>query len=185
MASSTTPIVVTSPVGCLRFSVSQAVSSRLCPGTCVVPSRSVSSDMDTLTPLLELYVWLRERRQWDSDSSSHTSNYFSTVHRRQRYKATDKLRFLNIILLAHCNVTGIYKLSTVHLERCCKAKSKKLVENIELDESIKQSEQITDLDNMTISGNDRTENLSGDVIPAQHSYSKKKKIKVEKKDVEI
>ncbi|MQM23881.1 hypothetical protein Taro_056951 [Colocasia esculenta] len=60
--------MVTSPVGCPRFSVSQAVSSGLCPGTCVVPSRSVSSDLDTLTPLLELYVRLRERRQWDSDS---------------------------------------------------------------------------------------------------------------------
>ncbi|MQL87432.1 hypothetical protein Taro_019972 [Colocasia esculenta] len=29
----------------------EAVSSGLCPGTCVVPSRSVSSDLDTLTPL--------------------------------------------------------------------------------------------------------------------------------------
>ncbi|MQM17886.1 hypothetical protein Taro_050866 [Colocasia esculenta] len=45
-----TPTVVTSPVGCPRFFVSQAVSSGLCPGTCVVPSRSVSSDLDTLTP---------------------------------------------------------------------------------------------------------------------------------------
>ncbi|MQL89696.1 hypothetical protein Taro_022274, partial [Colocasia esculenta] len=63
----TTSTAVTSPVGCPRFSVSQAVSSGLCPGTCVVPSRSVSSDLDTLTPLLELYVRLRERRQWDSD----------------------------------------------------------------------------------------------------------------------
>ncbi|MQL83565.1 hypothetical protein Taro_016072 [Colocasia esculenta] len=61
-----TPTVVTSPVGCPRFSVSQAVSSGLCPGTCVVLSRSVSSDLDTLTPLLELYVRQRERRQWDS-----------------------------------------------------------------------------------------------------------------------
>ncbi|MQL89478.1 hypothetical protein Taro_022058, partial [Colocasia esculenta] len=43
------------------------VSSGLCLGTCAVPSRSVSSDLDTLTPLLELYVHLRERRQWDSD----------------------------------------------------------------------------------------------------------------------
>ncbi|MQM01808.1 hypothetical protein Taro_034566 [Colocasia esculenta] len=33
------PTVVTSPVGCPRFFVSQAVSSGLCPGTCVVPSR--------------------------------------------------------------------------------------------------------------------------------------------------
>ncbi|MQM10828.1 hypothetical protein Taro_043726, partial [Colocasia esculenta] len=63
----TTPTVVTSPVGCPRFFVSQAVSSGLCSSTCVVPSRSVSSDLDTLTPLLELYVRLRERRQWDSD----------------------------------------------------------------------------------------------------------------------
>ncbi|MQL77295.1 hypothetical protein Taro_009702, partial [Colocasia esculenta] len=43
--------------------MSQAVSSGLCPGTCVVSSRSVSSDLDTLTPVFELYVWLRERRQ--------------------------------------------------------------------------------------------------------------------------
>ncbi|MQL93467.1 hypothetical protein Taro_026115, partial [Colocasia esculenta] len=64
----TTPTVVTSPVGCPRFFVSQAVSSGLCPGTCVVPSRSVSSDLDTLTPVFELYVRLRERRQWDSDT---------------------------------------------------------------------------------------------------------------------
>ncbi|MQL97941.1 hypothetical protein Taro_030645 [Colocasia esculenta] len=64
VASSTTPTVVTSPVGCPRFFVSQVVSSGLCPGTCVVPSRSVSSDLDTLTPVLELYVRLRERRQW-------------------------------------------------------------------------------------------------------------------------
>ena len=68
VASSTTPTVVTSPVGCPRFFVSQAVSSGLCPGTCVVPSRSVSSDLDTLTPVFELYVRLRERRQWDSDT---------------------------------------------------------------------------------------------------------------------
>ncbi|MQL77602.1 hypothetical protein Taro_010011 [Colocasia esculenta] len=33
-----TPTVVTSPVGCPRFFVSQAVSSGVCPGTCVVPS---------------------------------------------------------------------------------------------------------------------------------------------------
>ncbi|MQL94843.1 hypothetical protein Taro_027500 [Colocasia esculenta] len=49
-------------VGCPKFSVSQAVSSGLCPGTCAVPSRSVSSDLDTLTPYFELYVRLRERR---------------------------------------------------------------------------------------------------------------------------
>ncbi|MQL80339.1 hypothetical protein Taro_012793 [Colocasia esculenta] len=61
------PTVVTSPVGCPRFFVSQAVRSGLCPGTCVVLSRSVSSDLDTLTPVFELYVQLRERRQWDSD----------------------------------------------------------------------------------------------------------------------
>ncbi|MQM21472.1 hypothetical protein Taro_054513 [Colocasia esculenta] len=63
MASSTTPTVVISPVGCPWFFVSQAVRSGLCPGTCVVPSRSVSSDLDTLTLVLELYVRLRERRQ--------------------------------------------------------------------------------------------------------------------------
>ncbi|MQL97617.1 hypothetical protein Taro_030315 [Colocasia esculenta] len=52
------PTVVTSPVGCPRFFVSQAVSSGLCPGTCVVPSRSVSSDLDTLTP--KFLEWLIE-----------------------------------------------------------------------------------------------------------------------------
>ncbi|MQL93397.1 hypothetical protein Taro_026041 [Colocasia esculenta] len=36
---------------------------RVCPNTCLVPSRSVSSDLDTLTPVFELYVRLRERRQ--------------------------------------------------------------------------------------------------------------------------
>ncbi|MQM17148.1 hypothetical protein Taro_050117 [Colocasia esculenta] len=70
------PIVVTSPVGCPRFSVSQAVSSGLCPSTCVVPSRSVSSDLDTLTPVFELYVRLRERRHWDSDSSVRARRTF-------------------------------------------------------------------------------------------------------------
>ncbi|MQL97758.1 hypothetical protein Taro_030456, partial [Colocasia esculenta] len=57
-------------VGYPRFFVSQAcvfVVLRVCPGTCVVPSRSVSSVLDTLTPVFELYVRLRERRQWDSD----------------------------------------------------------------------------------------------------------------------
>ncbi|MQL99520.1 hypothetical protein Taro_032246, partial [Colocasia esculenta] len=48
--------------------VQQVVSSGLCPGTCVVPSRSVSSDLDTLTLVFELYVRLRERRQWDNDT---------------------------------------------------------------------------------------------------------------------
>ncbi|MQM06135.1 hypothetical protein Taro_038954, partial [Colocasia esculenta] len=33
-----------------------------------IPSRSVSSDLDTLTPVFELYVRLRERRQWVSDT---------------------------------------------------------------------------------------------------------------------
>ncbi|MQM08419.1 hypothetical protein Taro_041274 [Colocasia esculenta] len=66
------PTVVTSPVGCSRFFVSQAISSGFSPGTCVVPSRSVSSDLDTLTPVFELYVRLRERRQWDSDTSRLT-----------------------------------------------------------------------------------------------------------------
>ncbi|MQL70718.1 hypothetical protein Taro_003036 [Colocasia esculenta] len=55
-------------VGCPRFFVSQAVSSGICPGTCVVPSTSVSSDLDTLTLVFELHVRLRERRQWDSDT---------------------------------------------------------------------------------------------------------------------
>ncbi|MQM03965.1 hypothetical protein Taro_036755 [Colocasia esculenta] len=32
------PIVVTSPVGCPRFSMSQAVNSGLCPGTCAISS---------------------------------------------------------------------------------------------------------------------------------------------------
>ncbi|MQL83588.1 hypothetical protein Taro_016087, partial [Colocasia esculenta] len=54
----TTPTVVTSLVGCPRFFVSQAVSSGLCPGTCVVPSRSVSSDLDTLTPSLVARLYL-------------------------------------------------------------------------------------------------------------------------------
>ncbi|MQM16447.1 hypothetical protein Taro_049403 [Colocasia esculenta] len=43
--------MVTSPVGCPRFFMSQAVSSGICPGTCVVSSRSVSSDLDNLTPI--------------------------------------------------------------------------------------------------------------------------------------
>ncbi|MQM06133.1 hypothetical protein Taro_038953 [Colocasia esculenta] len=69
VTSSTTPTVVTSSVGCPRFCVIQARVFVLwaCPGTCVVPSRSVSSVLDTLTPVFELYVRLRERRQWDSD----------------------------------------------------------------------------------------------------------------------
>ncbi|MQL81021.1 hypothetical protein Taro_013479 [Colocasia esculenta] len=56
----------TSLVGYPRFCVSQAhmfVVLGVCPGTCVVPSRSVSSVLDTLTPVFELYVRLRERRQ--------------------------------------------------------------------------------------------------------------------------
>ncbi|MQM00239.1 hypothetical protein Taro_032981 [Colocasia esculenta] len=72
-------------------------------------------------------------------------------------------------------------------------------ENLELDESIKQGEQITDVDTDTfsitcssssitplkrsISNNDRGEDLSVDNVPAQHSYSKMKKIKIEKEDV--
>ncbi|MQM16301.1 hypothetical protein Taro_049256 [Colocasia esculenta] len=47
------PTMVTSPVWCPIFSVSQVVSSGLCPSTCIVPSRSESSDMDTLTPVFE------------------------------------------------------------------------------------------------------------------------------------
>ncbi|MQL69978.1 hypothetical protein Taro_002278 [Colocasia esculenta] len=53
--------------------LSSRVPQVLCePGTCVVlgvcpdtyvPSRSVSSVLDTLTPVFELYVQLRERRQ--------------------------------------------------------------------------------------------------------------------------
>ncbi|MQM09118.1 hypothetical protein Taro_041984 [Colocasia esculenta] len=35
----------------------------VCPSTCVVPSRSVSSVLDIFTPVFELYVRLRERRQ--------------------------------------------------------------------------------------------------------------------------
>ncbi|MQM07155.1 hypothetical protein Taro_039992 [Colocasia esculenta] len=53
-------------VGYHRFFMSQArvfVVLGVCPGTCVVPSRSVSSILDTLTPVFELYVRLRERRQ--------------------------------------------------------------------------------------------------------------------------
>ncbi|MQL87542.1 hypothetical protein Taro_020085 [Colocasia esculenta] len=57
-------------VGYPRFFVSQArvfVVLGVYLGTCVVPSRSVSSVLDTLTPVFELYVRMRERRQWDSD----------------------------------------------------------------------------------------------------------------------
>ncbi|MQL96969.1 hypothetical protein Taro_029648 [Colocasia esculenta] len=57
-------------VGYPRFFVSQArvsVVLGVCPGTCVVPSRSVLSVLDTLTSVFELYVRLRERRQWDND----------------------------------------------------------------------------------------------------------------------
>ncbi|MQL87595.1 hypothetical protein Taro_020142 [Colocasia esculenta] len=53
-------------VGYPRFCVSQArvfFVLEVCPGTCVVPSRSVSSVLDTLTLVFELYVQLRERRQ--------------------------------------------------------------------------------------------------------------------------
>ncbi|MQL97224.1 hypothetical protein Taro_029911 [Colocasia esculenta] len=38
-----------------------------CPGTCALPLRSVLSDLDTLTPVFELYIQLRERGQWDND----------------------------------------------------------------------------------------------------------------------
>ncbi|MQL78878.1 hypothetical protein Taro_011299, partial [Colocasia esculenta] len=53
-------------VGYPRFCVSQPhvfVVFGVCPDNCVVPLRSVSSVLDTLTPVLELYVQLRERRQ--------------------------------------------------------------------------------------------------------------------------
>ncbi|MQM22762.1 hypothetical protein Taro_055820, partial [Colocasia esculenta] len=56
----------TSAVKYSRFYVSQArvfVVLGVCPGTCVVPSRSMSSVLDTLTPMFELYIRLRERRQ--------------------------------------------------------------------------------------------------------------------------
>ncbi|MQL90904.1 hypothetical protein Taro_023502 [Colocasia esculenta] len=56
----------TSAVRYPRFCVSQArvfVVLGVCPKTCVVPLRSVSSVLDTLTPLFELYVRLKERRQ--------------------------------------------------------------------------------------------------------------------------
>ncbi|MQM12587.1 hypothetical protein Taro_045510 [Colocasia esculenta] len=72
-------------------------------------------------------------------------------------------------------------------------------ENLELDESIKHGEQITDVDTDTFSiicssssitplkrsipGNDRGEDLSVDTVHAQHSCSKMKKIKIEKEDV--
>ncbi|MQL68904.1 hypothetical protein Taro_001171 [Colocasia esculenta] len=63
VVSSTTPTVVTSSVGFPRFCVSLARVFVLgvCTGTCI-PLRSVSSVLDTLTPLLELYIW-----QWDRD----------------------------------------------------------------------------------------------------------------------
>ncbi|MQL68961.1 hypothetical protein Taro_001278 [Colocasia esculenta] len=57
-------------LGYSRFCVSQArvfVVLGICPGTCVVPSRSVSSVLDTLTTVFELYVRLRKRRQWEND----------------------------------------------------------------------------------------------------------------------
>ncbi|MQM23419.1 hypothetical protein Taro_056483 [Colocasia esculenta] len=53
-------------VGYPRFCVSQAhvlVVLGVCPGTRVVPSRVVSSVLDNLTPVFELNVRLRERRQ--------------------------------------------------------------------------------------------------------------------------
>ncbi|MQL76371.1 hypothetical protein Taro_008760 [Colocasia esculenta] len=53
-------------VGYPRFCVSQArvfVVLEVCPGTCVIPLRSVSAVLDTLTPVFKLYVRLRERRQ--------------------------------------------------------------------------------------------------------------------------
>ncbi|MQM17166.1 hypothetical protein Taro_050139 [Colocasia esculenta] len=53
-------------VGYPRFCVSQArvfVVLGVCPGACMVPSRSVSSVLDTLTHMFELYVQLSERRQ--------------------------------------------------------------------------------------------------------------------------
>ncbi|MQM10540.1 hypothetical protein Taro_043438 [Colocasia esculenta] len=72
-------------------------------------------------------------------------------------------------------------------------------ENLELDESIKHGEQITDVDTDTfsitcssssitplkrsITDNDRGEDLSVDTIPTQHSSSKMKKNKIEKEDV--
>ncbi|MQL91218.1 hypothetical protein Taro_023817 [Colocasia esculenta] len=57
-------------VGYPKFCVSQArlfVVLGVCPSTCVVPLRSVSSVLDTLTSVFELYIRLRERWQWDSD----------------------------------------------------------------------------------------------------------------------
>ncbi|MQM10997.1 hypothetical protein Taro_043894, partial [Colocasia esculenta] len=62
--------VVACEVGCPKFCVSQArvfVVLGVYLGTCVVPPRSMSSVLDTLTPVFELYVRLRERRQWDND----------------------------------------------------------------------------------------------------------------------
>ncbi|MQM01265.1 hypothetical protein Taro_034017 [Colocasia esculenta] len=76
-----------SGVGCPRFFVSQAVSSGLCPDTCVVPSRSVSSDLDTLTPLLELYVRLRERRQhWYLQYHQLLEYSWPQFHHRQGWR---------------------------------------------------------------------------------------------------
>ncbi|MQM14899.1 hypothetical protein Taro_047834, partial [Colocasia esculenta] len=40
---------------------------------------SVSSDLDTLTPVFELYVWLRERRQWDNDCHTYLLVTCSTL----------------------------------------------------------------------------------------------------------
>ncbi|MQL77235.1 hypothetical protein Taro_009640 [Colocasia esculenta] len=43
------PTMVTSPVGCPRFSVSQAVSSGLCPSTCAVPSSRLAFPTEPVT----------------------------------------------------------------------------------------------------------------------------------------
>ncbi|MQL95114.1 hypothetical protein Taro_027776 [Colocasia esculenta] len=66
MASSTTPTVVTSSIGSPRFCVSQALERSghvsvlvYRRGLCRLPRHPHSC--------VELYVRLRERRQWDSD----------------------------------------------------------------------------------------------------------------------
>ncbi|MQM16748.1 hypothetical protein Taro_049707 [Colocasia esculenta] len=92
-----------------------------------------------------------------------------------------------LLALSHCLNSRMY------------GHGKESNENLELDESIKHGEQITDVDTDTFSitcssssitplkrsipDNDRGEDLSVDTVPAQHSCSKMKKIKIEKEDV--
>ncbi|MQL72547.1 hypothetical protein Taro_004867 [Colocasia esculenta] len=66
VASSTMPTVVTSPVGSLKFCVSQA---RECTGLVpvLVYHRGLCHLPEHPHSCVELYVWLREGWQWDND----------------------------------------------------------------------------------------------------------------------